>query len=121
MQPLYERLGGADAVNGVVESFYRKVLTDDRISRFFEDTDMDEQIAKQKSFLTMVFGGPANYSGLDMRAAHTKLVSKGLDGSHVDAVVELLGKSLEEHGVGPKDIQEVAAIASSVRSDVLNK
>lgn len=56
MKPLFERLGGQESVDAVVETFYRKVLIDDRISHFFDDTDMDEQIAKQKSFLTMVFG-----------------------------------------------------------------
>ena len=55
---LYEQLGGQPAVDAAVDLFYRKVLTDDRISRFFVDVDMDKQIAKQKAFLTMVFGGP---------------------------------------------------------------
>lgn len=121
MQTLYERLGGQESVDVVVETFYRKVLTDDRISRFFDDTDMDEQVAKQKSFLTMVFGGPSNYSGLDMREAHKKLVLNGLNDSHVDTVIELLGKSLDEHGIDHSDIEEIAKIANSVRDDVLNR
>ncbi len=36
---LYENLGGAPAV----DKFYRRVLADDRISRFFENVDMDKQ------------------------------------------------------------------------------
>ena len=96
---LYEQLGGDAAVISAVEIFYRKVLVDDRISRFFDDVDMDRQIAKQKSFLTMAFGGPAAYSGKDMRSAHAGLVSRGLNNSHVDAVVENLGATLRELGV----------------------
>ena len=38
------------ALDAAVDVFYRKVLTDDRISHFFDDVDMDRQIAKQKSF-----------------------------------------------------------------------
>ncbi len=53
MSSLYERLGGEKAVNAAVELFYRRVLADGRIARFFEDVDMEDQIAKQKSFLTM--------------------------------------------------------------------
>ena len=60
---LYEQLGGEAAVNAAVDVFYRKVLTDDRVSHFFDDVDMDRQIAKQKGFLTMVFGGPVAYTG----------------------------------------------------------
>jgi hemoglobin len=47
---------------------------------------MDAQRAKQKSFLTMVFGGPHEYTGKDMRTAHAPLVEKGLNDSHFDAV-----------------------------------
>jgi hemoglobin len=116
---LYEQLGGAPAVEAAVDIFYRKVLADHRVSRFFDDVDMDRQAGKQKAFLTMVFGGPANYSGLDMRKGHVHLVRRGLDDSHVDAVVELLGQTLAELGVPAEKIGQVAAIAESVRDDVL--
>ncbi|TWW12254.1 group 1 truncated hemoglobin [Planctomyces bekefii] len=121
MASLYEKLGGQAAVDAVVETFYRKVLSDDRISEFFDDVDMDRQAAKQKAFLTMVLGGPAAYTGKDMREGHRHLVQRGLNDSHVDAVIELLGKSLKEHGVSLADIETVASIANSVRNDVLNR
>lgn len=119
MPNLYERLGGAAAVDAAVDIFYRKVLSDDRIARFFDDVDMPRQIAKQKAFLTMAFGGPNNYSGKDMRNAHARLVKEGLDASHFDAVVENLVATLKELKVGDADIAEVGAIAGSVRNDVL--
>ena len=118
---LYEQLGGQAAVEAAVDSFYRKVLADDRVSHFFEDTDMDRQIAKQKAFLTMAFGGPHSYSGRDMRSAHAPLVQNGLNDSHVDAIIELLGATLRELGVGDHLIGEVAAIAESTRKDVLGR
>ena len=99
MATIYEQIGGAPAVEAAVDIFYRKVLTDDRVSRFFDDVDMDRQSAKQKAFLTMVFGGPANYSGLDMRRGHLHLIARGMDDSHVDTVIELLGQTLTELGV----------------------
>src|SRR5262249_51362421 len=108
---LFEQLGGQPAVDAAVDRFYRKVLSDDRISAFFEDIDMDQQIAKQKAFLTMAFGGPSNYSGRDMRGAHARLVARGLNDSHVDAVIENLGATLSEMGVSSALIQQVAAIA----------
>src|SRR6516165_12234042 len=111
MTTLYERLGGAPAMEAAVDSFYRKVLTDDRISRFFEDVDMERQAAKQKAFLTMVTGGPANYTGQDMRRGHAHLVAQGLNDDHFDAVVELLAGTLAELGANPADIAEVGALA----------
>lgn len=118
---LYERIGGEAAVNAAVELFYRKVLNDHRINRFFANADMDKQIAKQKAFFTMAFGGPNNYTGQDMRNAHAHLVQKGLDSSHFDAVMEHLGATLVELNVPADLIAEAAAIAESTRNDVLGK
>lgn len=118
---LFERLGGENAVNTAVDIFYRKVLADDRVNYFFEGVDMDKQIQKQKGFLTMVFGGPNNYTGKDMREGHRHLIEKGLNDTHVDAIIELLGGTLKELGAKDEDIAEVAAIANSVRDDVLDR
>lgn len=121
MATLYERLGGQAAVDAAVDIFYRKMLSDDRVNYFFDNTDMDKQIAKQKAFLTMAFGGPNNYTGKDMREGHKHLVAKGLNNTHVDIVIEHLGNTLKELGVAANDIAEVAAIANGARKDVLSQ
>ncbi|NOT44842.1 MAG: group 1 truncated hemoglobin [Acidobacteria bacterium] len=118
---LFQELGGPTAVEAAVDNFYRKVLTDDRVSRFFEGVNMDTQRAKQKAFLTMAFGGPHNYTGKDMRDGHAHLLKQGLDDSHVDAIIELLGATLRDMGVRESLIDQVAAIAESTRNDVLGR
>ncbi|MBL8238462.1 MAG: group 1 truncated hemoglobin [Bryobacterales bacterium] len=119
MSSLYEQIGGQPAVDAAVDIFYRKVLSDDRISHFFEGVDMDKQIGKQKAFLTMAFGGPHNYTGQDMRKGHAHLVARGLNGTHFDAVAENLSNTLTELGVAQNLIDQVMAIAGSTRNDVL--
>jgi hemoglobin len=121
MDSLYKRLGGAPAIKAAVDVFYGKVLADDRIRHFFDGVDMDRQRAKQRGFLTMVTGGPNAYTGKDMREGHRHLVAKGLNDSHVDAVIEDLGETLRELGVSEEDIAQVAALANSVRDDVLDR
>lgn len=120
-ESLYNRLGGEAAVNAAVDIFYRKVLGDYRINRFFGTSDMDKQIAKQRSFLTMAFGGPNSYTGKDMRSAHSRLVDMGLNEDHFNAVMEHLGATLTELKVPPELIAEAAAIAESTRGDVLGQ
>ncbi len=115
---LFDRLGGEEAIDVGVNVFYRKVLKDPRISRFFDTVDMERQHVKQKAFLTMVFGGPNHYTGQDMRAAHAHMK---LTDEHFDAVVEHLGATLKELGAQGDDIGGVARIAESVRDDVLNR
>lgn len=118
---LYDRLGGEAAVDAAVNIFYRKVIADPRINTFFVGVDMERQAAKQKAFLTMAFGGPHNYTGLDMRRGHARLVEKGLTDRHFDAVIEHLAGTLQELGVASDLIAEVAAIAESTRNDVLGR
>jgi len=118
---LFEQIGGDAAVNAAVDIFYRKVLADDRINKFFDGVDMEKQAAKQKAFLTMAFGGPHNYTGKDMRDGHAHLVKQGLNDTHFDAVVENLGATLKELGVADELISQVAAIAETTRNDVLGR
>ena len=82
---------------------------------------MDRQAAKQKAFLTMVFGGPNAYTGKSLRDAHKHLVIDGLTDVHVDVVIEHLGATLKELGASDAQNAQVAAIANSVRDDVLNR
>lgn len=114
---LYEKLGGAAAVNAAVDIFYRKVLNDSSISHFFDTVDMDQQAAKQKAFLTYAFGGPNEYSGKDLREAHKHMA---LTEQHFAAVAGHLQATLVELGVDPALIAEVMAIAASTHDDVLS-
>ncbi len=118
MSSLFDRLGGNAAVDAAVDIFYAKVLADDRINQFFTEVDMEKQAAKQKAFLTMAFGGPNSYTGLDMREGHKHM---NLNEGHFTAVVENLAATLKELGVSDADIAEVAAIADSVKDDILNR
>jgi len=118
---VYEQIGGEPAMSAAVELFYRKVLSDERISHFFEDVDMERQAAKQKAFLTMVCGGPSAYTGKDMRQGHAPLVKQGLNDTHFNAVAEHLTATLTELGVAKPLVEQVLAIAESARADVLNR
>ena len=118
---LYDRIGGAAAVEAAVDVFYDKVLNDYRINRFFDGIDMNAQAVKQKAFFTMAFGGPNTYTGADLRTAHAGLVKLGLGNDHFDAVMEHLGATLQELNVPAELIAEAAALAESTRKDVLGK
>ena len=118
---LFEQLGCEAAVDAAVDVFYRKVLADYRINRFFDNVDMDKQAAKQKAFLTMAFGGPNHYTGKDLRDGHAKLVKMGLNDSHFDAVLENLAATLIELGVAQELVDQVNALAETTRNDVLGK
>lgn len=54
---LYERLGGEVFVDAITMAFYTSVAEDKRLSHFFEDNDLIEQISHQRTFFTFALGG----------------------------------------------------------------
>jgi hemoglobin len=116
---LYHKLGGKAAIDAAVESFYVKVLADDRIKHFFEDINMNRQRKKQKEFLSAALGGPIPWTGKDLRKAHANI--PGLNETHFNAVAEHLEKTLVELKVQRELIDQVLAIVGSVKDQVLNR
>jgi hemoglobin len=115
---LYQKLGGQAALNAVVDAFYVKVLADARIKHHFADVNMDKQAKRQKAFLAAAFGGPVAWTGKDMRKAHIDLKLTEAD---FNAVAENLVATLKDFKVKQELIDQVVAIALSVKNDVLNK
>jgi hemoglobin len=70
---LYERIGGAPAVDSAVDGFYARVLADDELAPYFAGIDLAQLKAHQRVFLTMALGGPARYGGRAMDKAHEGL------------------------------------------------
>jgi hemoglobin len=115
---LYQKLGGKAAIDAAVEAFYVKVLADDRVKDFFENINMAKQRRKQKEFLSAAFGGPIPWTGKDMRAAHADLELKE---EHFNAIAENLVATLKDLKVRQELIDQVVAVALTVKDDVLNR
>lgn len=60
MTTIYQRLGD-EKLRLLVDTFYMKVLSDDKISHLFQ-TDIDLVKRKQYMFLSQFFGGPPRYA-----------------------------------------------------------
>jgi hemoglobin len=114
---LYEKLGGKEAIESVVDVFYKKVIADDRINQFFKHTDMEQQRRHQTAFIAYALGGP-QYTGRSMEKAHEGM---HLQESHWDAVVELLAESLKEKGVSDEDIGTIAENLLPLKPHILGQ
>jgi len=120
--PLFERLGGMEAIMAAMDIFYEKVLADPLLNEFFSGVDMDLQAKKQIAFMTHAFAGPDEYKGRDLRTAHRHLVARrGLSDAHFDAVAMHLKATLEELDVAPDLVDEALAIVASTRNEVLDR
>ena len=121
MASLYEKLGGEAAIMAAVDLFYEKVMADELTRPFFRGLDMAAQTRKQVAFMTRAFGGPAEYEGRDLRAAHAGLVKRGLGDAHFDAVARHLEATLRELGVAEDLVAEALTTVGGTRSEVLNR
>lgn len=120
-ESLYERIGGEAAIMAAVERFYQKVLADERTRPFFAGLDMKDQTKKQIAFMSWAFGGPIEFKGRDLRAAHAPLVAKGLGDVQFDAVASHLEATLQELGVPDELVRESLAIVAGTRTEVLGR
>lgn len=109
MTTIYDQIGGAEALETVVEEFYRRVLADDELAGFFTGTNMARLKGKQVEFFAAALGGPVPYSGAGMRQVHH---GRGIGIHHFNLVAGHLSDSLTGAGV-PEPIvgQIIAAIA----------
>ncbi|TYL39779.1 group 1 truncated hemoglobin [Natronococcus pandeyae] len=113
---LYDRLGGQDAIAAVVDRFYERMLEDDRVAHFFEDIDMQRQVAHQTQFLSAVTGGPVDYTGENMEAAHTHL---DISRAEFAVVATHLEETLEEFEVDAHDREAVLSEVASYEDAIV--
>jgi hemoglobin len=75
---LYDLIGGNRTVWAATEAFYRRVLADDTIRRFFDTTDMAQLRTRQSMFISMLLGGTVVYTGKDIAEAHAHARQQGV-------------------------------------------
>jgi hemoglobin len=118
---LYQRLGGREAIKGVVDDFVANVVADPRVNNRFKGLQpaavakLQTNIADQICDAT---GGPCAYLGKDMKAVHTGM---GITEAEWNATVEDLVKSLNKFKVGAKEQQELLAILGPMKKDIVGQ
>lgn len=115
---LYDKFGGREGIEKVVEVFYECILADPTVNHFFDHTDMEKQKRHQTLFISYALGGPNQYSGRSMAKAHEGL---NLQPKHFTAIVNHLDYALAHHGVSKEDRGKVLEKINSLKDDVLYK
>src|SRR5437764_12798603 len=113
---LYERLGGAPAIDAVVDELYRRILADPELVPFFGRVNMRSQTGRMRAFVTMVTGGPNEYHGRDMKTAHQR---HAVEDRHFDLVAGHLVATLEVAGADPVAADELVTMVAGLRGDVV--
>ena len=118
-RPLYHRLGGYDAIAGVVDDLFPRLLADPQLGGYWKGTSNDSlKRARQLvvDFLCAATGGPVIYTGRDMKTSHDGL---GITESDWNVFVSHVVATLESHQTPSREREEFLAAAASLKSDIV--
>lgn len=114
---LYERIGGAETIDSLVDSFYEKVLADAELKHYFAKAPMDKLRRMQKEFFSTATDGPLTYSGRPLREVHRHMaISRREFGRFTEHLLE----TLQEVGVGEKEAYEIISRINLYADEITN-
>ncbi len=119
---IYDRIGGGEAIEAVVEDFYARVLANDQLSGYFTGTNMNRLKGMQVEFFAAALGGPEPYTGAPMKQVHQ---GRGITMYQFSMVAGHLADALTAAGVSSATVTEilgvVAPLAPEIASGETNK
>ena len=118
---LYERLGGQPAIEAVANGLVDRILADKRVNKWFEHASSSPENtksykAKLTAFICTSVGGPCQYTGRDMVAAHR---GRGVTNEAFNAVAEDLSAQLDQLKVPVKEKGEVMKLIGSLKPSIV--
>jgi hemoglobin len=115
---IYDRIGGHEALEPVVEDFYARVLADDQLSSFFTGTNLNRLKGRQVEFLAAALGGPQQYTGASMKQVHQ---GRGITRHHFNLVAGHLKDSLLAAGLPTDTTAEILGVITPLAGDITSQ
>ena len=115
-QTLYDKYGGFPAISGIVSDFYDRLLHSESLNPYFQSVDMERLMDHQTKFLCMVLGGPNNYSGRALDAAHSRL---NVTPEAFGEVAAHLKAALEKAGVHSSDVGTILGVVAGTQPQIV--
>ena len=116
---LYDRLGGEEKIRPIVTDLLALHKQNPAISTRYHNAKKSdgEIIDLVVDLLCSATGGPQEYKGMDMTAAH-----KGMNCSEAEfvAVLDDLLAALSKHGVGEVEKAEVLALNYALKDEIIH-
>lgn len=117
-RPLYDRLGGVDAIDDVVKDLLGRVTKDSRIGARFTAKDLAKLERLMTDQLCELTGGPCKYTGRTMKDAH---VGMGITEAELAAFLEDLRASLDALHVPKAEQDELMRKLQTMHDDIVEK
>jgi hemoglobin len=118
---LYERIGGAKAVNAMVDEWMRMNLADQRVAASFAPvTTKPDHLGRMRRGLVdqicEVSDGPCQYKGPDMKKVHGNM---GVTEDQFLIVSDNLVQSMQKLGIQEREKNELLSRIAELRFDIV--
>jgi hemoglobin len=115
---LFQNFGGKPGISKIIDDFLVIWQADPRISARLTDADVDRLGLMLKAQITQLTGGPAEYSGRDMKAAHDGM---GIRNAEFNALAEDLQSAMEKNGISSRAQNKLLAKLAPMQHDIVTK
>jgi hemoglobin len=112
----YDQVGGSAGVREAVDRFYVRVLADPALAGYFQGVDLARLKRHQALLLAQVLGGPTEYTGRTLAAAHNGMGISRLD---FRRVAEHLLETLRSLQISDEVISAVDQTLAQVEPDIV--
>ncbi len=137
-KPLYDRLGGKQGIDAMLDDFIARIIVDPRINWKREGISRGGVLGVGKTpvdweptpanlsrlkfhmgqFIALATGGPARYEGKDMKKTHEGMKITNIE---FDAAMGDLKASMDAIGIATQEQKELLAIIESTRPQIVEK
>lgn len=121
VKSLYKRLGGAKGIAAIVDDIVDAHMNNPAVkARFLPLKDDPKHFAEVRqhliNFLASGSGGPEQYTGMDMLAAHRGMNIN--EGEYMNVIDDILS-ALDRHKIDEQTKKDVLAIAYSLKGQII--
>ena len=115
-QSLYERLGQAEGITAIVDDAVDRHAVNPLLAPRFSGKDLAHSKQMGAQFFCMGAGGPQRYEGRDLRTAHAGM---NISEQELIATIDDFVAAMQGRGIGAAEANEVVAILSSLKGEVM--
>lgn len=115
---VFQDFGGKPGISKVIDDFLGIWQDDPRINGALKEADVERLGSLLKEQFTQLTGGPAVYSGKDMKTAHQNM---GLHNADFNALAEDLQKAMERNNVPVRAQNKLLAKLAPMQHQIVTK
>jgi len=113
---LYQAFGEKAGLVKLMDDFVPRLQADPRLAEAFKNANVENLKMQLVNQICQVSGGPCEYKGADMKAAHSNMDITKTD---FNALVEVLQKSMDAQGIAFSSQNQLLARLAPMHRDVI--